>query len=366
MAEPLKNMYNTQFINELGQVIQQTHPAFDTTQFNERVFDEQWEKRELKQRSRHIADVLGQLLPGDYPEASRVLSVVMPQLSHFSYELMIFPDFVEVYGLDDWHTSIAAMAHFTQYASSEFAVRPFIIREQERMMQQMLVWSLDENHHIRRLASEGCRSRLPWGVSLPAFKKDPSLILPILENLKDDPSEYVRRSVANNLNDITKDNPHIVLELAERWLTDASSERKWIINHALRSMVKAGSPEALSLMGFQPSSQVILRSLQISSDLVSVGDQIEFSFELESTSTVAQSLMIDYLVYHMRANGKQTAKVFKLTKRTLEPGQIIQLTKKHSFVEISTRRYYPGVHALAIQINGQEFPRLEFTLKTLT
>lgn len=365
MAEPLKNMYNAEFVDELGSVLKSIHAPFDTDLLQERVFDDQWNQRELKHRSRHIAEVLQDLLPQDYPEAVRIISEAVEKLSHYSYHLMIFPDFIELFGLNDWETSLPAMAYITKHISAEFAVRPFIMQDQDRMMQQMLAWSQDENHHVRRLSSEGCRSRLPWGVSLPEFKNDPTPILPILENLKDDSSEYVRRSVANNLNDITKDNPQVVLEIASRWLKNTTEERKWIINHALRSMVKAGSPEALSLLGFPASPQVKLVDFQITPGSVRVGDEIQIICEVESTSSEPQSLMIDYLVYHVRANGKQTSKVFKLTKRTLEPGKRIQLTKKHSFAEISTRRYYPGIHALSIQINGQEFPKVEFTLNPL-
>ena len=216
MAEPLKNMFNQAYLDDLGAAIQSHYPPFDTRAFLARVIDDQWEGRALKERMRHITTVLHGFLPQDYRTALDILRRVAPTLSQYGFENRIFPDFVGLYGLDDWEASISSLEQFTQLISAEYAVRPFILRDQERMMAQMLQWACRQNHQVRRLASEGCRPRLPWGVALPALQANPSPILPILERLKRDPSEAVRRSVANNLNDIAKDNPDVVIGLLRR------------------------------------------------------------------------------------------------------------------------------------------------------
>ena len=275
---------------------------------------------------------------------------------------MIFPDFVEVYGLEDWQGSLPALEQFTQQMSAEYAVRPFIVKDRDRMMAQMLTWAHHANASVRRLASEGCRPRLPWAMALPALKADPSPILPILDALKTDPSEDVRRSVANNLNDISKDNPDVVLDVLRRWQADPTPEMQKIINHALRTLVKAGHPGALELLGYSAGADVTLKNLTIEPTAIPIGEAITFAFEIESTADAPQDLVIDYVVHLVRARGKTSPKVFKLTKRTIAPGETIRISRKHSFAPVTTRRYYPGEHAVEIQINGAAFERRSFAL----
>ena len=169
------------------------------------IFDNNWKDKALKQRMKHISASLHHYLPMQYSDAIQILMKSSSKFRGFQY--MFFPGFVERYGLNQYETSIQALEHFTKHSSSEFAVRPFITKYNHKMMAQMEVWAESDNHPIRRLASEGCRPRLPWATALPEFKQDPAPILPILEKLKNDESEYVRRSVANNLNDISKDHP---------------------------------------------------------------------------------------------------------------------------------------------------------------
>ena len=176
----------------------------------------------------------------------------LPLVSEFGFVKMIFPDFVEVYGLDDWEASIPALEEFTQQTSAEFAIRPFIVRYPERTMAQMLEWAGHAHEGVRRLSSEGCRPRLPWAIALSALKADPSPILPILDRLKGDPSESVRRSVANNLNDISKDNPDVVIGVLRRWQADDTDEMHRLTSHALRTLLKAGNLDALALLGYPP------------------------------------------------------------------------------------------------------------------
>jgi len=226
----------------------------------------------------------------------------------------------------------------------------------------MLTWAGHSSHHVRRLASEGCRPRLPWAIALPAFKADPSPIVPILEKLKLDESDFVRRSVANNLNDISKDNAHVVLDVVRRWRVHDTVEMKWIIRQALRTLIKKGDAEALNLLGYDHSAAVALKRFTVEQETVVIGDYLTFSFEIDSIGDAPQSLLIDYVVYHLRANGQLTPKVFKLTKATLAPGESLSITRRHSFRPVTTRKYYPGEHALALQINGIPFERKRFTI----
>jgi 3-methyladenine DNA glycosylase AlkC len=246
--------------------------------------------------------------------------------------------------------------------SAEYAVRPFIIHDQDRMMAQMFQWAHHASVQVRRLSTEGCRPRLPWAMALPALKADPSPILPILELLKSDESEDVRRSVANNLNDISKDNPQVVIDVLRRWQEINTDAIKQITHHALRTLIKAGHPDALELLGHDSQVEVVVRNLTVEPETVAVGGKLAFSFEIESTGPAEQNLVIDYLVYFMKANGKQAPKVFKLTKKKLAPGETVQINKRHSFAPITTRVYYPGEHAIAIQVNGTAFERRTFSL----
>lgn len=352
MPEPFRNHFSPQFTTLLAEAIGAVYPAFDHLAFTTRVHDEQWDARALKDRMRHMTRGLRGLLPDDYPAALAILRQAAPKLDRFRLPLLVFPDFVEVYGLDHWDESIAALEQFTQQSSAEFAVRPFIVRDQARMMAQMERWAGHESEHVRRLASEGCRPRLPWGMALAAFKRDPAPILPILERLKNDASEYVRRSVANNLNDIAKDNPAAALETLRRWHEEHGAGVRWVVAHGLRTLVKQGHPEALTLLGYGAASGFALRDLTVTPETVTVGDSITLRFVVESHADVPLNLMIDYIIHHTRANGQRTPKVFKLAKRTLAPGWRLEISRRHSFRPVTTRRYYAGEHVAEIQING--------------
>ncbi|MFN8372637.1 MAG: DNA alkylation repair protein [Anaerolineae bacterium] len=360
--EPFKNMYNEAFFTALTTGFRSIYPDFDTSAFLARIYDEQWQQRELKQRMRHITLALGAVLPADYRAALDIMRRAASTLDGFPFANIIFPDFVEVFGTHDWQASLPALEQFTQQSSAEFAVRPFIVLDQPRMMAQMLAWTGHSSHHVRRLASEGCRPRLPWAMALPALKADPTPILPILEQLKADESDYVRRSAANNLNDIAKDHPQFVIDTLRRWQAHDTPAMHALIRHALRTLIKQGSAEALALVGYGGESAVVVTDLQVEPQSVPLGGEMTLSFTLENHSAEPQNLLIDYVVYHLRANGQQTPKVFKLTKSQLAPGQTLRLRKKHSFRPITTRVYYAGEHAAAVQINGVLSERIPFTL----
>ncbi len=358
---PFKDsLFTPAMVADFAGAIREVHPSFDVAGFTARVFDARWATLELKERMRHITAALHDCLPGEYPVALEILKRADPARLH-GFVAIVPADFVAAYGLGDLDRAIPALEHFTQRLSAEFAVRPFIIRYPERMMAQMVAWADHPSAEVRRLASEGCRPRLPWGVALPALKRDPTPILPILEKLKNDPSEPVRKSVANNLNDIAKDNPGVVLDVLRRWQqTDASPEVRWITQHALRSLIKAGHPDALALLGFGAAPEIAVRRVRVEPTHIPMGGAVTFSFEVESLAEEPQDLIIDYVVHLARARGKTSAKVFKLSKRTIQPGEVIRITRRHSFQAVTTRRYYPGRHALQPKINGQLFECVEF------
>lgn len=362
MAEPLKNMYNHAFFADLIVALRSAYPAFDAAQFLACIYDDDWESRELKQRMRHISQTLARLLPSDYRAALDILLRAAPALNGYTFETMIFPDFVEIYGLSDWDASLPALEQFTQQSSAEYAVRPFILQDQGRMMAQMEQWANHQSHHVRRLASEGCRPRLPWAVALPAFKADPSPILPILEQLKLDESDYVRRSVANNLNDISKDHPQVVLDTLKQWQTHDSPHMRWMISHALRTLLKQGNAQALELLGYSGATTFTVSNLTLEPLTVVMGGDVTITFTIQSLSDAVQNLMVDYVMHFQGANGQLRPKVFKLKKIALAPGETLTITRKHTFKPITTRSYYPGQHAVEIQINGILSERKHFTL----
>jgi len=360
MAEALKDRYfQKPFFERLVREIEIQYPEFQQDDFYLELFDKHWEEKPLKEMMMHSALVLRECLPDDYLQTLKILKSICHKFCDF--DAMIFPDIVRQFGLEHYDESMQALELFTQYSTSEFAIRPYIIEYEEKTMKKMLLWSTHENEHVRRLSSEGCRPRLPWAMALPEFKKNPSLILPILENLKSDPSLYVRKSVANNWNDITKDNPSVVINTFNKWKVGASEDTQWIIKHALRGLLKAGNSGALSLMGFEPVN-VKLTNLKVNSTKIKIGEKVNFSFEVVNEGNNSTELMIDYIIHFMKSSGMTAPKVFKLKALKLASGESIMISKYHDFRLINTRKYYPGAHAVQIQVNGEKLNTIAFEL----
>ncbi len=253
MPEPLKDIYNEPFLRHFGGKVHSVYPSFDTTGFIAAVMDYTWDGLALKARMRQITGGLGRYLPERYEEALDILFAIDEDCVGFPY--LFFPDFVAVYGLSEnnWPLSLQALERFTIKSSAEFAIRPFLLRNPERIMHQMSEWAGHPNEHVRRLASEGCRPRLPWGEALPMFKCDPAPVLRILEMLKADPSLYVRKSVANNLNDIAKDHPAVVLATARRW-KGVHPYTDWIVRQGCRTLIRKADQGAMALFGYAEST----------------------------------------------------------------------------------------------------------------
>jgi 3-methyladenine DNA glycosylase AlkC len=270
--------------------------------------------------------------------------------------------FVGTYGLDHFDASMKAMYEITKRFTAEFAIRPFLIRYEKETLKILSQWVMDENEHVRRLVSEGTRPRLPWAMRLPSFITNPKPTLKLLEKLKDDPSEYVRRSVANHLNDITKDNPDLALDVLAQWAKGASKERLWIIRHALRSLVKQGHPQALAILGFEPP-KVGITKFDVKTPVVKFGEALLFQFELASKAQKQQHLVIDYVIHFVKANGSTSPKVFKMSTRSLDAGDVVVLDRKHAIRPITTRTYYGGTHRVEVQVNGQVLGGGDFELE---
>ena len=351
MPEKLKNLFFTDaFVQQLADAIQADYPVFDRDRFLVRVQNDAWAGLELKQRMNHITLALGETLPKEYAQALGILRTVGPRFSGF--DTTVFPDFVATYGLDDLERSMEALAFFTTLCSSEYGVRPFIAREPERAMAYLLAWADDENEHVRRLASEGCRPRVPWGMVLQGFRQDPRPILPILETLKDDPSKYVRTSVANNLNDISKDHPDVVLEVCERWYGH-NHERDAIVKRACRGLLRQGNRRAMRLFGFGEPTDIDVVDLTMDTKALDIGDELRYEFDLDVRTQGPAKVRLELAVDYARARGKRSRKVFQVREATYEPGRHT-LSRKLSFVDQSTRRHVPGEHRLAVIVNGVE------------
>ena len=356
-----KEWFDEAFYQDLAAQLVETCPSFDRVGFLSLALTG-LNQRELMDRLRQTSAAAHASIPGSYLEQLKVLKrVVGPQANGLIG--CWFSDFVGRYGLDHPEASLPALAFFTQFGSAEFAIREFLIKDQLATLRVMRTWADDSNEHIRRLASEGCRPRLPWGKRLNALVRDPRPTLSILEALRDDPSLYVRKSVANHLNDIAKDHPNLVLATVRRW--DADSPRTaWIIKHGLRTLIKQDHPQALELLGVGQAAIVTDVSFTISPVKIHLGERIELCLTLTSTASLAQELLIDYIVHYVKASGRTSSKVFKWKQFTLAPAAVGELKKSQVIKDFSTRKHYSGTHRIEIQINGESMAEAKFELST--
>ncbi|MCL2592007.1 MAG: DNA alkylation repair protein [Defluviitaleaceae bacterium] len=375
MVEALKDMFNKEFFDRFTKDLKLIIKDFNTRKFISQIMDDEWEKKEFKQRCWHITTVLKNFLPADYKDA---IAKILELLSHlkdvhnfseiddttFGLSLeygWILDNFVEQYGLDDYETSIKAIEKITQFTSCEFSVRPFIIKYPEKMMKQMLAWSKHEHWGVRRLSSEGCRPRLPWSMALPNLKENPAPIIPILENLKNDVSRFVRLSVANNLNDIAKDNPATVINLVKKW-QGKSENINWIIKHGCRTLLKQGNAETMEIFGFNDIKDISIKDFKISTPKVKINESLEFGFTLMNNSSKKIKIRLEYGIYYQKANETLSKKVCKISEKEYAKNSITHITRKHSFKVVTTRVLHPGLHQVSIIINGKEFEKYDFEL----
>jgi 3-methyladenine DNA glycosylase AlkC len=361
MAEALKHFFDERLIRSIGASFQELVPGWKTRRFVKECLDG-LDELELIARGRRVAEVMRRHLPEDFDEAAEVIvGSLGPEsdgsgsvgMAPFRYLPHVF--FVGTYGLGHFEASMRAQHELTRRFTAEWSIRGFLVEHREATLARLRVWARDPSVHVRRLVSEGTRPRLPWAPRLRAFQEDPAPVIELLELLKDDGESYVQRSVANNVNDIAKDHPDVAVALCRRWQTGATAGRRWIVGHALRSLIKGGDRGALATMGFAGAPKVAIEAAEVPK-VVRLGATLRFSFDVVSRSRQAQELLVDYAVHFVKANGETRPKVFKLRKLALRPGERVRLDARVSFAALTTRTHRPGRHVIEAVINGVTFP----------
>lgn len=371
MAEPLKTFFSGSLVRRIGRDIARAYPAFDVRGFT-RVATRGLDDLELLDRGKQIARALAAYLPPDYPAAIGILLESLgPEHAHDELTgagmapFFYLPHtlFVAEYGLDHFDLSMQAQHALTRRFTAESSVRPFIARYPGRTFELLRSWARDPNAHVRRLVSEGTRLRLPWAMRVPWLDSHPGRIIGLLELLKDDPSTMVRRSVANNLNDLGKVHPDLLVSTCAAWLEDATMERRWLVEHALRSAIKRGEPGALALLGYGRRPAIVVERVRYAPARVAIGGRVSVAFTMRSTSRAVQDLLVDLAVHFVKARGETSRKVFKLKRVTLPSHGTADFRTSVSLAVHTTRRPNPGRHAVEILVNGTAYPAGSFVVR---
>ncbi|MFT4776175.1 MAG: 3-methyladenine DNA glycosylase AlkC [Oleispira sp.] len=380
MAELFKDNLSLEKISTLASSIAeqgaQYNISFDEDYFQQQLTEcclaqseKQWQGLSLMQRLRAAARALYLTMP-QQEGADVVVDALQGNDQLSSWLSLVCCEYIAIHQNLNLEQGLKYLQKMTEFFSAEFAIRHFIIKRPKETLAILTTWLEHDNHHVRRLISEGTRPRLPWGMRLSIFIDQPELVMPLLLALRNDDAEYVRRSVANHLNDIAKDHPQLIITTAQQWLADEAlaslnsvqrKQRVKLIRHACRTLFKQGEPAVMALFGYQPAHDV---NCHLSSDqlMVPFGGHFEFEMTLEKNTTHASQLMVDYVMHFQKANGKQAPKVFKWLDRSLTDTTLEKISRKHSFKKISTRKYYPGTHRLEVMVNGIIKAQIEFEL----
>jgi 3-methyladenine DNA glycosylase AlkC len=343
-----KDEISSQLVDALAGEMRRAWPEFPHERFVAAATDG-LERLELLARVSQLARALGECLPESFAEGAAVLDRALDSASLTGWMTLACNEYVATYGIDEPELALPLLARLTSRFSSEFAIRPFIERHPEITFGYLRRWTEDPDEHVRRLVSEGTRPRLPWASQLRSLRADPRPSIELLDRLAGDGSEYVRRSVANHLNDVAKDHPDLAIAVGRRW-KEAGAD--WVVRHGMRSLVKQGDPRALALLGYDPDAAIALQELTVTPERVSVGGTVELAFTLMADDAPV-SVMVDYRVHHAGARATRSAKVFKLATRTLDPAIPQRITRRHTFRDVSVRRIHPGPHLVEIQVNGR-------------
>lgn len=367
MAGELKAQFGASVPRAIAAMIRAVHRNFPRDEFLRDALAG-YGALSLTARAAHVAEALRRHLPADYPRALDILLASASQshehrassgMSGFLYMPHLL--FVARHGLDHFEESMRAQHALTQRFTAEFSIRAFLEKYPERTLERLRDWTQDSSHHVRRLVSEGTRPRLPWAPRLRAFQQDPRPVLELLELLKDDPELYVRRSVANNLNDIGKDHPELLNRVAARWLRGAGEERRWIVSHALRFAVKRADAGALRVLGYGRKARIRISELRIEPSRPRIGGRVGVSFRIHNAARYEQRLLVDLVVHFVKARGA-SAKTFKLKCLELPPRGAERVGKTIALQQLTTRRHYPGLHRVEALLNGERFTLGSFNL----
>jgi len=363
--EPFKNELSFERVSRVAGLLAAVSKDFSRREFL-RNLDEELEAKELKGRVRLVAERIEAALPLSPPEIFEVMKKAL--LEDEKIDGLILWPFTEVVarlGAEHFEESMSALREITPRSTAEFAIRPFLSKDQARTLKRLHEWCKDPDEHVRRLVSEGSRPLLPWGKRLPALMEKPCLGLALLEKLHLDPSPYVRLSVSNHLNDFSKQHPELVLETLRKWRASASDDRELekLSRHASRTLLKQGHPGALELHGYGKPDAMKVEIFSLNQSSVRIGGKLGYFLKIRNVSKRRQKLLFDYAIHHRKANGSLSPKVFKGRVREIEAGEMTEISGSHPLKLVTTRRYYPGTHRFEPRINGKSYPALDFDLK---
>lgn len=372
MAEPflIRDFFSPAIVKKIATDISKEYKSFDEKGFLNATLL-QLENQTYSERKESITNGLIAYLPDDYEFSVKLLLKILPPPYQAKIEsdgidrfyVSTFTSYIGKQGLNHYDLSLNALYEMTKCFTSEWDIRPFILAYPDETLSLLKTWAKDENIHVRRLVSEGSRPNLPWGKKLKFIDDNAeTTTLPIISILQNDSSEYVRRSVANHLNDLSKNNADLVVKHLEKWSTNQPGKDKTkLINHALRTLIKQGHKGALALIGYEDNFDIDV-VIETKRSTVNWGGKFEFSFTIKNNENNNRKLLIDYIIGFQKKDGKISDKVFKLKKVELSPQEEIMVSKSQSFKAITTRVYYPGKHTLSIQINGKIVAQKTFKL----
>jgi 3-methyladenine DNA glycosylase AlkC len=366
--EPFKNSFNKKTVTTLAKELTLVEESFNATLFKKNILKE-LEELELKDRVRLISNVLHEIFSHElnysYKKTIQILLKALKKKDSPLTGFQAWPisQYVEDYGRDDLKTSLKAMYIITKLFTSEFCIRPFIDLYPDEVFSTLHEWTSDECEHIRRFASEGTRPNLPWGLKVRGIHENLNRNIELLEKLKYDEHDYVIKSIANHLNDISRLDEKLFLKTVQDWNKDKRISKK-IIRHSSRTLLKQGHPKALKLHGYDPKININLSGLKLSKKKIKEGDRFDLSFDLVSLSNSSKTnkIIVEYIIHYPKKDGSLSPKAFRLKDTTILSGSRMKLLKSIHFKNVTTRKHYKGEHLLEIQVNGQKLDATKFLL----
>ena len=356
-----KDYINRDSVSFYLKTLKKFHKKLNTTKALDEIFDSNFIRLELKDRIKTVAEKSHEFLPSDYSQTTKILIKAASHLDEFHN--WILTEYIRIYGVKHFDDSIYALRELTKHGTAEFAIRVFVNNYTDKMIRVFDHWAKDKNHHVRRLAAEGSRPRGVWVEHIDSFKRDPQPVIKLLKKLRADESLYVRKAVANNLNDISKDHPETVIKIASQWKKEKNRHTDWIIKHGCRSLIKKGYPAVFPLFGFTSKPKIEIEKFKFKKKKIALNDSIEIEFLINSNSSKTQKLAIDYKLHYMKKNGKLLPKVFKISEKNLQPSKSLPIILKHKFKNNSTRKHYAGKHQIELMINGVSFGLIPLQLE---